>query len=96
MQQQAFDLRQQLKAIEQPESFDPMSAATRMGVDVLWEAWVQERKALITQEMAFALRDRETQRGLLVAAMSKLEAAKQVEGRAVLRAKQQAARRSSW
>ena len=90
------DLRDQLKALERPESFDPMSAATRMGADVLWETWVQERKVLITQEMALVMRDREAQRDALIAALSKLEAAKQVEKRATLLAQQQAARRSNW
>ena len=88
-------LRDQLKDLDRPESFDPMSVASRMGADVLWETWVQDRKMLIMQEMAHAMRDREAQRSLLVAALSKLEAAKQVEARVTFLAKQQAVRRSN-
>ena len=91
-----YDLREQLMGLERPESFGPLSVGTRMGADVLWETWVQDRKALITQEMALALQDRENQRGDLIAALSKVEAAKQVEKRARMQAKQLEIRRASW
>jgi len=94
--QRIADLRAQLTSLDRSESFDPLSTANRMGADVLWETWVQERKTLIMQEQALALRDREAQRSQLIAALSKLEAAKQVERRAAQHAKQQVLRRSSW
>jgi len=94
--QRIADLRAQLTSLDRSESFDPLSTANRMGADVLWETWVQERKTLIMQEQALALRDREAQRSQLIAALSKLEAAKQVERRASQHAKQQVLRRSSW
>jgi hypothetical protein len=90
------ELRAQLTKLDRPKSFDPMSVATRMGADVLWETWVQDRKALIMRELALALRDREAQRSVLIAALSKLEAAKQVQTRTAVQAKQLVERRSNW
>lgn len=90
------DLKQQLVSLETPETFDPLTMASRGGADILWETWVQERKTLINQEIVLAARDREAVRGAVIAALSKLEAAKQMEARATLNARQTAARRSTW
>lgn len=89
-------LRKQLSDLERPQSFDPMSIASRTGADVLWETWVKDRKALINQELALAHRDRELARSRLVETLSKLESAKQMEKRSAQDARQIASRRSSW
>lgn len=89
-------LRAQLADLDRPEAFDPMGSAARGGADILWETWVQDRKVLINQELAHAARDREAARGDMVAALSKLEAAKQLEARAQFSARQVTARRANW
>ena len=89
-------LKQQLCDLDRPDVFDPMTTASRGGADILWETWAQDRKVLIHQEIAIAARDREAAKGALIAALSKLEAAKQIESRAIAAARQLKARRASW
>ncbi|MBU2992381.1 hypothetical protein Q4555_09275 [Octadecabacter sp. 1_MG-2023] len=89
-------LAKQLAELERPQSVDPLSLASRTGADVLWETWAKDKKVLINQELARAFRDREILRERLVKTLSKLEAAKQMEQRAVLEERQLALRRSSW
>ncbi|WP_281981072.1 hypothetical protein [Thalassorhabdomicrobium marinisediminis] len=85
-----------LRELENPQSFDPLGPASRLGADVRWEAWVQERKDLITRELAQAYRAREEARTGMAAALSKLEAAREMERRAAAQARQLALRRASW
>jgi hypothetical protein len=92
------DLRSQLQALERPRraSAPDINVATMAGVDLLWERWVQDRKVLINQELALASRDRELAKALVVKALSKLEAAKQVSAYTVDKARIVRERRSSW
>lgn len=92
------DLRAQLRALERPAvpPTEEINAATLAGADLLWERWAQDRKVLINQELAIALRDRELAKSNLTKALSKYEAAKQVEARTRADARQQQERRSSW
>lgn len=92
------DLNAQLSALERPDlgSEDTLSAATLAGADLRWESWAQDRKRLINRELALASRDRERAKADLVKALSKLEAAKQMQARAQLGARRTAERRSSW
>lgn len=89
-------LKAQLRELEQASSFDPMGAAARGGADFLWENWVKDRRKLINQELALTAREREEARGALIAAMSKLEAAKQLENRATHIAAQVQIRRANY
>ena len=92
------ELHNQLKALDRPESssvtdFDPAILA---GADLRWEQWAQDRKVLINQELALALRDREAAKQCLIKALSKLEAAKQVQIRNQAEQDQTKERRASW
>lgn len=91
-------LQSKLSNLERPKTVEPdtFSAATLAGADLLWEGWAKDRKALINQELAHAFRDRETARVEMVNALSKLEAARQMEARAELDARRAVERRSSW
>ncbi|HCP82291.1 MAG TPA: hypothetical protein DIT67_12170 [Octadecabacter sp.] len=89
-------LNETLREIDRPIRSEPLSAATRAGMDLRWDAWVQDRKKVINQEMALAMRDREQARGNMIAALSKLEAAKKMQASAASQARQVAARRASW
>ncbi len=89
-------LKQQLDTLDRPGDFDPMGAAARLGADVLWETWVQDRRKLINQELALAARDREIAKAQLIAALSKREAAKQLELRATAAAWALQERRASY
>lgn len=90
------ELSQQLQSLEHPQSFDPSHAASLGGADVRWERWVEDRKVLIQRELALAARDREQAKDHVIAALSKLEAAKQMEARASSDARQTVFRRSQW
>lgn len=89
-------LKGKLKEIDRPMRSEPLSAANRAGADLRWDAWAQERKKVINQELALALRDREQARDQMIAALSKLEAAKKMQASAVSQARQTAIRRASW
>ena len=89
-------LRRQLAEIDRPQSSDFMSPASRAGADLRWETWAHDRKTLINQELALALRDREMARDQMRKALSKFEAAKQVADRMRKSQAQVAARRASW
>lgn len=90
------DLQKQANDLERPDRFDPLTMSTRGGADLLWERWVKDRKALISRELAFAARDREAAKGDMIAALSKLEAARQMERRATKEADQITSRRADW
>ncbi|MCF2871603.1 hypothetical protein L0664_11055 [Octadecabacter sp. G9-8] len=92
------DLRAQLDALERPQTLpsEDITAATLVGADLLWERWVHDRKVLINQELALALRDREMAKDGLTKALSKREAAKQVQKRVSIGVRQTQERRSSW
>ncbi|MEN8841851.1 MAG: hypothetical protein ABF254_03130 [Octadecabacter sp.] len=89
-------LHDKLREIDRPKRCEPFSAATRAGADLRWDAWAQDRKKMINQEMALALRDREQARGFVIAALSKLEAAQKMQTSAASQARQIAIRRASW
>ena len=89
-------LNVKLREIDRPMRSEPLSAATRAGADLRWDAWAQDRKTVINQEMAVTLRDREQARGAMVAALSKLEAAKKMQMNTASQARQIAIRRASW
>lgn len=88
------ELKEQIAQLDRPRPSETMSAATRAGADMRWAAWAQQRKTLINQEMALASQERERARGDVAAALSKLEAARQVHARALLDARRTNARRS--
>jgi hypothetical protein len=90
------DLKQSLLDLERPARADPLSAATLAGADLRWDTWAHDRKLLINQELIVALRNREAARGHMIAALSKLEAAKRMQTRAQRDVRQIAQRRASW
>lgn len=85
-----------LREIDRPARSEPLSAATRAGADLRWDAWVQNRKKVINQEIALARRDREKARSNMLAALSKLEAARKMKTGADFHAQQVKNRRASW
>lgn len=89
-------LNEKLREIDRPMRSEPLSAATRAGADLRWDAWAQDRKKVINQEMALAFRDREQARGNMIEALSKLEAAKKMQMSAASQERQVAIRRASW
>jgi len=91
-------LRDQIREIDKPTSHtgDALTPAVRAGADMRWQTWAQNRKALINQELALAMRDRELVRVEMTAALSRLEAAKRVEKRVLVQHSKDAERRSSW
>ena len=89
-------LNEKLREIDRPMRSEPLSAATRAGADLRWDAWVHDRKKVINQEIALASRDREQARGDMVAALSRLEAAKKMQLSVESQAHQVAIRRASW
>jgi hypothetical protein len=89
-------LNAKLQEIDRPMRSEPLSAATRAGADLRWDAWAQERKKVINQEMALAFRDREKARGDMIAALSKLEAARKMQISVASQARQSAIRRANW
>lgn len=89
-------LKKQLSDLDRPPLADSMSVATIAGADLRWQTWVQQRKGLINQELALAMRDRAAVRSGMVTALSKLEAARQMHARVQINAHQIAARRASW
>ncbi len=90
------NLRKAIQDLDRPASHEPLSAATLAGADLRWDAWAHDRKLSINQDLALAFRDREVVRGDMVAALSKLEAAKEIQTRALADARQIAQRRASW
>ncbi len=90
------DLRQSLRDLDQPVRAEPLSAATLAGADLRWDTWAHERKLLINHELSVAYRDRERVRSDMIAALSKLEAAKRMQTRAQFGVRQVAQRRASW
>jgi hypothetical protein len=90
------DLKQSLLDLDRPARAEPLSPATLAGADLRWDTWAHERKLLINQELIVALRNREAVRGHMIAALSKLEAAKRIETRAQRDVRQIAQRRASW
>ncbi|SMX40361.1 hypothetical protein [Octadecabacter ascidiaceicola] len=94
--QRINQLNEKLQEIDRPVRAEPLSAATRAGADLRWDTWAQDRKTVINQELALAMRDREQIRGDMIAALSKLEAAKKMHANAVAQARQTKARRASW
>ena len=90
------DLKQSLLDLDRPVRAEPLSAATLAGADLRWDTWAHERKLLINQELTRAYRDREAVRSDMIAALSKLEAAKRMQARAQFEARQLARRRASW
>ena len=88
------ELKDQISQLDRPRPSETMSAATRAGADMRWATWAQQRKSLINQEIALASQDRERARVAVTAALSKLEAARQVHARALLDARRTIARRS--
>jgi len=89
-------LNTQLADLNTAQSFDPMSIEGRKGADVLWEAWVENRKALINKQLADAAREREVLRETMCAALAKLEAAKQVSDKVANQARLVRERRLNW
>lgn len=91
------ELKAQLSALERPPapSPDTISPATMAGADLRWAAWAQARKSLINQELALAMRDRDAARIQMAQALSKREAAREMEARSFLAQQQKIARRSS-
>lgn len=77
--------KRQLADIDRPqgqaETFDP---ATRAGANILWLAWVQERKKLINRELSKAMAEREKARAGMKQALAKVEAARTIEARAAI------------
>jgi hypothetical protein len=94
--QRISDLKQSLLDLDRPARAEPLSPATLAGADLRWDTWAHERKLLINQELIVALRNREAVRGHMIAALSKLEAAKRIETRAQRDVRQIAQRRASW
>jgi len=90
------DLQQALADLARPKPTEPLSAATLAGADLRWDAWAHERKLSINRQLALTYVERERMRKNLIAALSKLEAAKQVHKRAHAAAHQIAQRRASW
>lgn len=92
------DLQFQLRQIERPSSTSDfyISPAEKAGADMLWQSWAEDRRTLINQELAHAMRDKEQVRSSMKQALSKREAAKQIEAHASREAIQRLARRSSW
>lgn len=76
-------LNVQMDELDRPRSKSDLSAATRAGADLFWSNWAQQRKILINQEIALAAQEREHVRASVAAALSKLEAARQVHSRAL-------------
>lgn len=74
-------LRRQLSALDRPKdtTAGTLTAAVVAGADLRWEKWAQDRKALINRELAKAARDREQAKTGLIKALSKREAAKQMQ-----------------
>ena len=89
-------LDEKLREIDRPIRSEPLSAATRAGADLRWDAWAQDRKKVINQEKALAFRDREQARESMIAALSKLEATKKLQTSVTSQARQIAIRRASW
>lgn len=94
--QRISDHKQSLLDLDRPARAEPLSPATLAGADLRWDTWAHERKLLINQELIVALRNREAVRGHMIAALSKLEAAKRIETRAQRDVRQIAQRRASW
>lgn len=94
--QRIKDLRAQLATLDKPAGTDLNAPATRAGADVLWDTWVQDKRKLIMRELALAARDRENERVIVAAALSKLEAARQLSARLSKEDQKVAERRASW
>lgn len=90
------NLKAQLKQLDRPFQSGLESAAVRSGADVRWEAWAQERRKLIMQELALAARDRENERVVVARALAKLEAARTLSARLSKEQKRLAEKRASW
>lgn len=91
-------LRAQLQNIERRPAMpaDILAPAVRVGADMLWQSWVQDRKTMINRDLALALRDKERARENMIRALSKLQAAKNLESRLMKQSQKQAERRASW
>ncbi|MGJ8611731.1 MAG: hypothetical protein ACSHWY_11585 [Octadecabacter sp.] len=89
------DLQQSLADLARPKT-EPLSAATLAGADLRWDAWAHERKLAINRQLALVFVERERMRKTMIAALAKLEAAKQVQKRAHADVRQIAQRRASW
>lgn len=88
------ELKDQIEQLDRPRPSATFSAATLAGADMRWATWAQQRKTLINQEMAVAAQKREQCRADVAAALSKLEAAREVRARALLDARRLQSRRS--
>ncbi|MDA9207970.1 hypothetical protein N9O61_03700 [Octadecabacter sp.] len=94
--QRITDLKTQMASLDRPHGPDLNAPATRAGADVLWDAWVQDRRKLIMKELALAARDRENERVVVAAALAKLEATRKLSARLSKADKDEATRRASW
>ena len=89
-------LKGQLNALDRRTDSDIGSPAVRVGADVLWDRWVQDRRKLIMQEMALAARDRENTRVVVAQALAKREAARKLQRQLSDQDKKVQERRASW
>jgi len=89
-------LNQQLLDLNQAGNFDQLSVGAIGGADVLWEAWVETRKKKINQELAIAAQNRELAKSNIIAALSKLEAAKKLKIHLDTAAQRTCDRRANW
>lgn len=88
-------LKDQIEQLDRPRPSNAFSPASKTGADMRWATWAQQRKTLINQEIALAAQQRETVRADVAAALSKLEAARQVHARALVDARRKEARRAT-
>jgi len=89
-------LKGQLKSLDASTIQDIASPAQRAGADALWRTWVQDRRKLISRELALAARDRENMRFTVSAALAKLEAARKLKTHLMKGAEKTAERRANW
>ena len=94
--QRIQNLKAQLAQLDRPFQSGLGSAAVRAGADVRWEAWAQDRRKLIMQELALAARDRENERVVVARALAKLEAARALSTRFSKEKQRLAEKRASW
>lgn len=60
---------------------DDIAPATRVGADMRWRAWAEDRRKRLNAELAGLMREREERRAALGVAFGKLQAAQSMRSR---------------
>lgn len=92
------DLQDQLDDIDRAaaEVSDPMSPAYRVGADLRWQAWAEQRKRLISRELTKAMSKRAEHATVVARALAKRDAAEKLADHAKQELRLSQSRRSEY